>query len=231
VPLRKIILDRSFIEKFKAFKLESVTRVQFQKLRKFLEDDRYDEELIKTHCMAIVPLSIWTRAVGFFLSLQTYPGGPEIRPVAHAAGPTYDSPVSAEQPQYIVEPDLSMLSPIELSRVSELTVSRPDVASITFHGLTDCSNLDIASLVQLDVGEVLVYPNVSSKPRPGAGLNKRSTVTMYQCWPPSSDILHDDPEARDKYSRKIQLMTEKKNAIFINYDCESGIWQFEVDHF
>lgn len=233
LSLRKSILDRSFIEKLKTFKLEHVTKAQFQKLRKFLLRSDYDEEMIKTHCMPIVPLSIWTRAVGVCLSLKYFPGGPEIRPVAHAMGPSAPTtPVNDTrfEEEYVVDPDLNGLTLEELRRVPELTVSRPEVASITFHGLTDCSDLHIPSVIQLEVGEVLVYPNANKKPPIGSGLNKRATVRMYQCWPPNTDIA-DDPSARDRYTKKIQHMTEKKSAQYIDYDCATGIWEFQVDHF
>eukprot|EP00397_Hematodinium_sp_SG-2012_P011618 GEMP01011762.1.p1 GENE.GEMP01011762.1~~GEMP01011762.1.p1 ORF type:complete len:823 (+),score=163.08 GEMP01011762.1:119-2587(+) len=232
VNLRKALLDRSFLEKLKSFRLDDVTKPQFQKLRKLLLQTDFDEELIKTHCMPIVPLSIWARAVGVSLSLRNFPDGPEIRPVAHAMGPSLPSTpvyVPVCEP-YEVEPDFSTFGPEELKRVPDLTVSRPHVASITFHGLTDCTDMDLPSVIQLEVGEVLVYPNASSKPPIGFGLNKSATVTMYQCWPPDSDaVLNAD--GRDKYRKKIQHMTEVKNARFIDYNCHTGIWKFDVDHF
>lgn len=132
---------------------------------------------------------------------------------------------------FVVTPDLSRMSPWDLKHVRELSVSRPDVGSILFHGTTDCTGLDIQSLVHFDVGEVLVYPMPGSKPGVGQGLNKRATVTMYQCWPPNGRGNLENEEAQQRYRRKIQQMTEEKRAKFIDYDCNTGVWKFQVEHF
>merc|ERR1712151_1435303 len=124
------------------------------------------------------------------------------------------------------EPDLSKLSGRELQQVAELEVSRPGIGTIVFHGITDCSDLDIPSLVHLEIGEVLVYPVQSAKPPPGCGLNKRATVTMFQCWPPNGRGHLEEPEAQARYSAKIRLMTEENHARFIEYNCKTGVWKF-----
>merc|ERR1719254_301496 len=85
----------------------------------------------------------------------------------------------------IFEPDLTLLSAEELRHVNNLSISRANVGKVTFHGETDCTDLDFERIVQLEVGEVLVYPESSGKPEPGVGLNKPATVTMYQCFPPN----------------------------------------------
>lgn len=135
----------------------------------------------------------------------------------------------------LITPNLAELGPDDLGQVSELTVLKEDVGSITFHGMTDCTGLDVVKLVHLDCGEVLVYPEPGSKPPVGQGLNKPATVTMYQCWPPNHpdqlDGLLQDPEAQDRYKRKIQKMTEEKRATFVDYNCNTGIWRFKVEHF
>jgi len=132
--------------------------------------------------------------------------------------------------QLTIAPDLSTLTSEELREVVELEVSNPGVGSIIFHGITDCSTLDIERLVHLDVGEVLVYP-CGNKPSPGMELNKRATVTMYQCWPPNGRGHLEDESAQERYRGKIKQMTEDKRATFIDYDCSTGTWVFQVEHF
>lgn len=136
-----------------------------------------------------------------------------------------------EMGRLVVSPNVMNLSDNEKQQVSDLTVSRPEVGCITFHGTTDCTELDIPSLVHLDVGEVLVYPVPGTKPAVGQGLNKRATVTMYQCWPPNGRGYLDDTKAQERYRCKIRQMTEEKRAKFIDYDCNTGVWKFEVEHF
>lgn len=134
------------------------------------------------------------------------------------------------QETLIVEPDLSSLSQEELRAVRDLRVTKPQVGSVVFHGVTDCTNLDIASNVVLKRGYVLVYPDPRKKPLVGQGLNKRATVTMYQCFPPGERV--SDNEAIEDYKNKIRTMTEENSACqFIDYDCQTGIWKFEVERF
>merc|ERR1712007_173343 len=104
----------------------------------------------------------------------------------------------------IFDPDIDRLSLEELKRVKDLTISRPAVGSITFHGETDCTELDFEHVVRLEIGEVLIYPESSTKPPVGTGLNKAATVTMYQCWPPNPSKLLQDTKSQDRYKKKIK---------------------------
>lgn len=155
----------------------------------------------------------------------------ELGPRGDSASPSEGERTRGYCGYLVVSPDLSRLSPNEMRQVKELSVSRPEVGSITFHGTTDCTGLDIESLVHLEVGEVLVYPMPGSKPVVGQGLNKRATVTMYQCWPPNGRGNLEDEKAQQRYRWKIQQMTEDKHAKFIDYDCNTGVWKFQVEHF
>eukprot|EP00435_Cladocopium_sp_Y103_P041734 s1313_g11.t1 len=133
---------------------------------------------------------------------------------------------------FVVEPDLRSLSSSELTKVSELKVIKPDVGEVVFHGLTDCTDLDVARDIVLKRGYVLVYPDQKNKPPPGEGLNKHATVTMYQCFPPGEPIRTLSDEAVQEYKDKIRRMTEENSACtFIDYDCQTGVWKFQVERF
>eukprot|EP00929_Paragymnodinium_shiwhaense_P007114 TRINITY_DN111066_c0_g1_i1.p1 TRINITY_DN111066_c0_g1~~TRINITY_DN111066_c0_g1_i1.p1 ORF type:complete len:1019 (+),score=210.36 TRINITY_DN111066_c0_g1_i1:119-3058(+) len=150
---------------------------------------------------------------------------------AHASRQAPEVGGRAKWGNLYVSPDITRLDADQLRQVRELEVSRPEVGSIVFHDVTDCTNLDIPTLVHLDVGEVLVYPVPGTKPAVGEGLNKRATVTMQQCWPPNGRKHLEEPGAQDRYVAKIRQMTEDKRAKFIDYDCKAGIWKFQVEHF
>lgn len=133
---------------------------------------------------------------------------------------------------FVVEPDLRSLSSSELTKVSELKVIKPNVGEVVFHGLTDCTDLDVARDIVLKRGYVLVYPDQKNKPPPGEGLNKHATVTMYQCFPPGEPIRTLSEEAVQEYKDKIRRMTEENSACsFIDYDCQTGVWKFQVERF
>lgn len=214
--IRKMLMS-NLPERLRAVNLEDITLQQFRKVRKLLVLPDFDEELIRGASPTAAPLAVWCRAIGACLAKCRF-GGEGLSSSENIDG-------------LIISPNLSQLEEEELAQVSELTVSRPDVGSITFHGVTDCVDLDIPRLVHLDVGEVLVYPEPGFKPPVGEGLNKCATVTMYQCWPPNGRGHLDDPKAQERYRWKIQLMTEEKRAKFIDYSCSTGIWKFQVEHF
>jgi len=255
------ILTGNVPEKLRGINLDEITLAQFRKIKKLLVLPDFDEETVKSACKEALPLAIWCRSIGIFLGKTRFAGyaGPEIQsmgvmldgavppdveassvqPASAAPAVAPDAPSeqmmdersSVQLGDLTVTPDVTRLSPRDLQQVFELTVGRPEVGSITFHGITDCTGLEIPRLVHLDVGEVLVYPEPGSKAPVGQGLNKRATVTMYQCWPPNGRGHLEDAKAQEKYRWKIQQMTEEKRAKFIDYDCNTGIWKFQVEHF
>jgi len=239
LKLKRMIALPSFTDKIQKLNIQqNVSKDQFRKLREKLESPEFDEEHIKTVCVPVVPMAMWCRGIGVYLSKTRFRGGPEIRPLAGAgfvsppppplpqAAPQYQTPGSIT-----FEPDITTMSAEEIRRVPELTVSRSAVGKVTFHGETDCTGLDFTRILKLEIGEVLVYPDSASKPPIGVGLNKPATVTMYQCYPPSGNNMLRDARSQEKYKNKIRTMTEEKRAQFIDYDCHSGIWKFSVDHF
>jgi len=131
----------------------------------------------------------------------------------------------------VVRPDPALLTESERREVLELEVSRPGISSIVFHGHTDITGLDIPSLVHLDVGEVLVYPQPGTKPPVGEGLNKKATVTMHRCFPPNGRDQLSDARSQERYRQKIKHMTEEKGAAFLDYNYKAGVWVFQVEHF
>jgi len=237
--LKRLVISPAFVDKIQKLNFQqSVSREQFRKLREKLQNTEFDEELIKTVSVPVVPLAIWCRAIGVHLSKTKFRGGAEIRPVA-AAGAVTPAPHRAPEQRpaitpganMIFEPDIEHMSAEEITKVFELTISRPSVGKITFHGNTDCTGLDFERIVRLEIGEVLVYPDASLKPQVGMGLNKPATVTMFQCWPPNGSNLLQDSRSQERYKKKIKQMTEDKHAKFIDYDCNTGVWKFSVDHF
>jgi len=236
--LTRLISTPTFLERIQKFNCQqSVSRDTFRKLRVQLQKPDFDEERIKSVCVPIVPLAMWCRAIGVYLSKTRFQGiGLEVRPVAAsgAANPVLPNQVDrAPTPEaYMVfDPDIRSLSVDELKCVENLNISRPEVGSICFHGATDCTNLDFERIVRLEIGEVLVYPDSIMKPPVGVDLNKPATVTMYQCWPPNGGRLLQDPASQERYKAKIQKMTEEKLAKFLDYDCNTGVWKFSVEHF
>ena len=83
--------------------------------------------------------------------------------------------------------------------------------------------------------EVIVYPDDSSKPSLGEGLNKKAQVTLDKVWP--MDKTKKEPIVSPKklsdlnYEDKLQRACLKLGAKFVEYRPETGSWVFKVDHF
>eukprot|EP00392_Amoebophrya_sp_AT5.2_P011034 g11109.t1 len=116
------------------------------------------------------------------------------------------------------------------TKVHNLTVTREGVGQIMFHGDTDVRGINFREALDLQQGYVLVYPRlqVSAKPPPGTGLNKEATVTLYNCLPPAPVLTVSEAEA---YVDRVRQMTLQKGADFLSYDLNTGVWQFQVQHF
>jgi len=246
------------LKRLKGINLDGISIGQFRRAQKFFLDPNFNEAKLRSVCLNAVPFASWCRGIMRCLAKTRFYGRAEVQVVLAAAASLETDTgeaITAEEPRrpreevrldaktqeaseeiaenggLVIWPELGELSFRELREVRDLTVSRPEVGSITFHGLTDCTDLDIPSLVHLAVGEVLVYPVPGSKPKVGEGLNKEASVTLHQCWPPNGRGHLDDAKAQERYRWKIQQMTEDKKAKFIDYDCTTGVWKFQVEHF
>jgi len=198
-----------------------VNVAQHRRLKKSLLNPDFEQEYVRSVFQKVYPMAVFCRACGAYLAESRSEERPQ----------DVETIVDRRDSYLSFSPDLRQMSPVALQAVQDLKVTRTDIGSIHFHGWTDCRGMDFDSIISLEVGEVLVYPDPKTKPPPGEGLNKPATVTMFQCWPPNGSDCLKDQRAQEKYRRKIQQMTEKKNAYFLDYDCRSGIWKFQVEHF
>jgi len=134
-----------------------------------------------------------------------------------------------------VLPDVYSIPLHELRAVKDLTVRKNGVGEVTFHGEIDLVREkrvleELPRIIRLEQGEVVLYPDMGTKPPEGEGLNRPATITLFQCMPPSSGSF-PDANSKIKYRERIAKMTEAKGAKFVDYDCDQGIWQFRVEHF
>mmetsp|Transcript_45597 Transcript_45597/g.130090 ORF Transcript_45597/g.130090 Transcript_45597/m.130090 type:complete len:743 (-) Transcript_45597:376-2604(-) len=246
------VLQGNVAERLRSFNPEGVTLGQFRRLQGLLASAA-DEPL---GVAGAAVLLAWCRALAALLVRTGFRGAggaaSDGSQAALSASRGASTPQELQEPQpqpepaaevaerrrsprerrpreggLVVTPDLAALSVAERRQVRDLQVSKPGVSSIVFHGFTDCTDLDIPSLVNLEMGEVRVYPGL--KPPVGQGLNKRATVTMHGCWPPNGRIK--DASFQERYRQKIKQMTEEKHATFLDYDSSTGMWVFQVEHF
>lgn len=251
-----------FQERLQAFRApRSLSRLQFQKLQRSLEAAKaaWSDPAVANRCRACLGLEQWCRAVAEALAPKfealanssrkistlgastgsssvngttSLPGTSRGRDVPEAAART-SIPIGLGD--LIITPNIYALQPHELRRVRDLTICRPKVGEVTFHGDLDLvteSNIleDLPHVLRLEPGEVVLYPDSRTKPREGKGLNRPATITLFRCLPPSGAAFPDE-ESKVRYRNRIAQMTEAKGARFVDYDCDQGLWQFRVDHF
>ncbi|EGG25304.1 putative nucleoporin 98 [Cavenderia fasciculata] len=139
------------------------------------------------------------------------------------------------KPGYYCRPSLRELESMtesELASVREFTIERKGYGSVMFLGSTDVRDLNIDEIVTIDVREVSIYPDEETKPPVGQGLNKRSMVTLQQCWPKASDGSYRKSENYlARYKNALQRKAAEEQFTFIEYDGVSGEWRFKVEHF
>jgi len=250
----------SFLEKLLAFDpSRDVSRLQYQKLRRSLEAPRIAASVggAEGRCRACGGLEHWSQAIGELLAVRygdpplanthvpkvaqsSLPGTPHSSSSALQQGVLQQEVLSPPVPRpdlgdLVITPDIYSLAATELRQVRELTIHKPSVGEVTFHGSIDLVREhdileELPSLVRLDPGEVVLYPDASTKPREGEGLNRPATITLFNCMPPSNAAF-PDAESKQRYRDRIAQMTESKGAHFVDYDCERGIWRFRVEHF
>ena len=257
----KKVLSDSLPQKLEEFEPLAMSSSQRSKVVEAFGEDLSQEIIAKSHQPSI-GLSKWCECINSFVvksnrimsaekSVPTSQDGLPSDAAAPAATasqghgerkrtPATATPVNGgtgkgkgrDEGRFIVEPDLSSLSSSELTQVSELKVTKPGVGQVVFHGVTDCTDLDVGRDIVLKRGFVLVYPDQTKKPPPGQGLNKPASVTMYQCFPPGEPVKALSEDAAQGYRDKIKRMTEENSACtFIDYDCQTGVWKFEVERF
>jgi len=71
---------------------------------------------------------------------------------------------------------------------------------------------------------VVLYPEGTSKPQVGRGLNKPALVRLLNCQPKRE-------QARVEFDAKVRKVCERNGAEFVSYTADTGERVFRVAHF
>ncbi|VDN10497.1 unnamed protein product [Dibothriocephalus latus] len=119
--------------------------------------------------------------------------------------------------------------------VQNFIIGRQSYGHILFPGLTDITGIDFNDVVHIRRREVVVYPDDSTKPPVGYGLNRKAEVTLDGIWPADKStrefIKSPQRLAAMHFDERLEKATQKMNATFIEYRPDTGSWVFEVKHF
>ncbi|XP_059161222.1 nuclear pore complex protein Nup98-Nup96-like isoform X2 [Physella acuta] len=119
--------------------------------------------------------------------------------------------------------------------VPDFSIGREGYGNVYFPGVTNVAGLNLDEIVHFRRKEIVVYPDDDKKPPLGEGLNRKAEITLDCVWP--ADKTSRTPIKSPKrlkeldYVSKLEAVTAKIGAKFIDYRPETGSWVFQVNHF
>uniref|UniRef100_UPI00358ED8AF nuclear pore complex protein Nup98-Nup96-like n=1 Tax=Myxine glutinosa TaxID=7769 RepID=UPI00358ED8AF len=131
--------------------------------------------------------------------------------------------------------ELSLLTADGHCIVENFTIGRTGCGSIYFPGPVDVTGLNLDTIVRIRRRGVVVYPDETTKPPCGMGLNRPAEVTLEGIWPTDKTsrehIKCPERLARLRFADRLEDATRRQGARFRDYRPETGSWIFEVTHF
>lgn len=152
--------------------------------------------------------------------------------------PTDVNPQPDPEPgNYWMKPTRSELQKMSRDKLKAFTgfqVGRRGCGYVTFTGPVDLTSINMDDvfdkIVEIRVRSITVYPESSSKPPMGKGLNVPSTLYIENSWPRA----RNKPSAATSgpvFDKHIQRLRRMAGTEFLNYDVKSGVWTFKVPHY
>jgi len=121
----------------------------------------------------------------------------------------------------------------ELSAIPKFTIGCKSKGQVTFQTPTNVLNLNLDDIVIFEDYTIEIYPDDTSKPPPGEGLNKPAVLTIYGCWPKDKQTgsIRKDPQNFMRYEKVLRNKCLKMGAKFLSYESPDGSWSFRVEGF
>lgn len=117
--------------------------------------------------------------------------------------------------------------------VTGFTVGKIGYGNVYFPDTMDVSNLNLDEIVHIRHREIIVYPDESTKPPVGEGLNRRAMVTLDTVYPivRGRSMTRPNREVLGYFLESLRRKCRRKGMRFTEYRQETGSFVFEVDHF
>ncbi|KAG4431800.1 hypothetical protein IFR05_012721 [Cadophora sp. M221] len=126
--------------------------------------------------------------------------------------------------------EIENMNRVQRSKVTNFTIGRHGVGHIRFELPVDLNNFNLDditdNIVLLTKRSATVYGDPAKKPSVGTGLNVPSTISLEHSWPRKKDV-----GTAKGFQKHIERLKKVNDTKFLNYDKETGIWTFHVDHF
>lgn len=135
--------------------------------------------------------------------------------------------------EYTIYPPLRKIQ--TFSSIKNFRISKDTIASIDFLSPVDISNFNFKKDVIIRQCLVDVYRLKKKLPKKGTGLNVDAMINMHSAWPKNvtSGVREKtaNVKALSQYEDQLKNYCESKNAKFVFYLKEKGIFQFIVPDF
>jgi len=152
---------------------------------------------------------------------------------------TASSPVDPRPGEYYMKPsrkELQAMSRDQMKQVSGFIVGRQGCGHVRFDQPVDLTTVDLDDIFDniavIETRSLTVYPDPSSKPPRGKGLNVPSTITLENSWPRSIDKKSRSYEkSGPRFEKHVWRLRRVGGTNFVKYDRDVGEWVFTVPHF
>jgi nuclear pore complex protein Nup98-Nup96 len=134
--------------------------------------------------------------------------------------------------------ELRKMSPRDLKALKDFKVGRTNGGQLQFLKPVDLSNYNLDrildDIIVIQIRSVTVYGGACSYPKPpmGQGLNIPARISLDNSWPRAAGgklPVHEKKGAR--FEKHIARLQRLKDTKFVDYNKDTGVWTFEVDHF
>ncbi|RDW88821.1 hypothetical protein BP6252_00853 [Coleophoma cylindrospora] len=141
--------------------------------------------------------------------------------------------------QYWMSPskeEILAMNRTQRAKVSGFKVGRKGVGEVEFLVPVDLTNINpdeiMDNIVVFATRSCTVYPNIAQKPPMGKGLNVPSIISLNNSWPRKKDKRTISGEkSGPRFEKHVQRLKQVPDTKFINYDKDTGVWTFQVEHF
>ncbi|KAG8169893.1 hypothetical protein KVR01_000638 [Diaporthe batatas] len=132
--------------------------------------------------------------------------------------------------------EILKMNRVQRGQVPGFTVGRYNVGQVQFKTPVDLTNIDLdeipGGIVVLETRSCTVYPVAAKKPPVGKGLNVPSEISLEHSWPRGRDKRTPIPEKSGRaFNKHVERLKKIPDTKFIDYNAETGVWTFEVEHF
>jgi len=163
---------------------------------------------------------------------------PEDTESEHVAPPKVAQAKADPKPgEYWMKPSRAEISKMpreKLQRFTNFEVGRKGCGRVVFNGPVDLTTLPLDDLyekiVEIRLRSVTVYPEASSKPPVGKGLNVPSTIYIENSWPRAKG-QPSSATSGPIFEKHIDRLRKMNGTEFVNYEVSTGIWTFTVPHY